>query len=87
MADRPIFFQLTARDLALQHRDTGIEFGDRQRIDILTYQSVEKVVGTGRGVIRIHRAYNVDPHRCDVNKARESKGACRSDAITSQHRA
>jgi NADPH2:quinone reductase len=74
VADRAVLLQLTSRDLALQHRDPRIEFGDRQRIEVLPHECVKQIVGTGGGVFQVHRASNVDPHPSDVNKAFKSNG-------------
>ena len=74
VADRAVLLQLAARDLALQHGDPRIELGDRQRIEVLSHERVEQIVGTGGGVFRFHSFCNVDPHPSDVNKARKSKG-------------
>ena len=74
MADGTVLLDLAARDLALQHGDACIKFGDRQRIEVLPHQCVKQIVGTGGGVFQVHRTCNVDPHPSDVNKAGTSKG-------------
>lgn len=71
MADGVFDLSSRAGDLALQHRYPRLEFGDGQRIEVLTHEGVESVVGTGKGIFRLHRADNVDPGGAPVNNARD----------------
>ncbi len=68
MVNGALFLLLTACDFALQHGDPRIQLGDRQRIEVLAYQSVEHVVGTRWGIVQVHSVCNVDPPWAHVNK-------------------
>lgn len=69
VADGAVAVGADAFDLGMKRRDAGVEFGDRQRIEILAAKLVEEIVAVARQVIvGIHDA-NVDPATRYVNKA------------------
>ena len=48
-------FCLRARDFGRQCRETGVEFGDRQRVEVVAGEEPERVAGAG-SVVGIHEA-------------------------------
>ncbi len=67
-----------ARDLALQRRDPRLQFGDRERIEILTHQLHQNIVAAGGGVVEVHDA-SVDPVGIAVNKRLRFRGTTMTD--------
>ncbi len=67
-----------ARDLAFQRRDPRLQFGDRERIEILTHQLHQNIVAAGGGVVEVHDA-SVDPVGIAVNKRLRFRGTTMTD--------
>jgi hypothetical protein len=60
-------------DFRLKGGDAGLEFVDRQMIDILPDELVHRVVGAlGEKIVGLH-AHNVDPDGPHVNKPIENR--------------
>jgi NADPH:quinone reductase len=75
-----------ASQLGFQRGDAGVEFLDREGIEILARQRGDGVVGAlGQEIVRIH-GHSVDPYRSPVNKAHpwvSTNGGCVIDLPTS----
>lgn len=73
MADRAFDLALRAGDFRFQRGHPQLQFVDRQRVEILAYQSDQRVVGPPRGeIVQIH-AHNLDRAARPVNKPLRAK--------------
>lgn len=70
-----------AGDLPLQRGDPRFQLRDGQRIEILTHQLRQDVVGPGKGVVQIHDGNSVDRRGRHVNKAVASGRSLRAKGL------
>jgi NADPH2:quinone reductase len=86
MVNGAFFFSARPFDLGLQRGDPGVEFGDRQRVEILPQQHGQRIVALpGEAIVpflwQVH-AMKVDPAGSDVNNAQAGFSARQAYKMT-----
>ena len=54
MVNRCFYFAARSGDFALEPGDARLQLGDRERVEILTRQLRQQVVGSPRKVVHVH---------------------------------
>lgn len=70
----PLLVRLDSGDLDLERFDAGVQFLDRERIEVLTSKLGQRIAWLAREKIVDVHATDVDPSRAAVNKLRRERG-------------